>query len=271
MLLEDFGKIMENDKAGYAYTIYIPSKQKELEFRNLSTGELKSIAKMSIDDSFDIQYEVTKLAIIKNLCLSEELNLNELTEIDMIAILAGVKVNNPMKETDFTTKCNNCSEKFVFKINFNEMVANSKLHKPIVGEFEYKHNKLNFMIMLSEPSNIVELEYIRLINIYKEDDTINDEELKKKVILNSFIKFIKEVYINGDKIEDWSGKKFHEKMMAVDNHFPSKMIFKDGGLQTKITELFGKNYVNSIFPKVRCPHCKKEKEGMIDSKSFFIV
>lgn len=88
------------------FSLEIPSLQKEISFKQLSTEQLKSILKTVVDSPiYNSQFIVTINKIIKDNCVTESINTDQLNIYDKILIL-------------FKTRLESLSEEYTF--NFTE-------------------------------------------------------------------------------------------------------------------------------------------------------
>ena len=102
---------------------YVPSLGRKVGFKPLVTAQCKTLAKMLIESNekpFDT-FKVT-IGMIKETCMDDSVDINQLTELDRIKILMEFyRSNNILK--DFNVDCPHCKKKTLLKINIGDTIA----------------------------------------------------------------------------------------------------------------------------------------------------
>lgn len=262
--------------------VYIPSLEKEVGFKPLTVGMQKSISKMSLDFEMDIDYQFLKMSILQTLCVDDKIDFKTLTEVDFIAMLAQLRVNNFTEPVKLIVNCNKCSKKFNMEVNMEQIIESCKKFENKSLEVEkkttIKDKEMIFKFELAESTIISNLEYMKYLEVINKDDN-KVVDINNSRVLAYPLKFIKNVYINNQQVVKKEGEDtlifnqlpMAEKIDFIDNLPPKLYSEKDDGvLQTTLNEFPHQRLLN-LFPKVKCPYCKKKMEGVLTNDSFFII
>jgi hypothetical protein len=113
------------------YNVYIPSLEKEVKFKQLTTQQLKNLLTTIFDSPlYNTQFAQTFNTIIKENCLQPEININSLTIYDRLFILFKTRiecispdytfqVSNELKNVSLINVLNDFQNK---QINFKEEI-----------------------------------------------------------------------------------------------------------------------------------------------------
>ena len=275
MRVTDALDVLNKSQGEHLYKVWVPSLKQNLAFRPLTVGQQKTLAKMAIEG--EDQFYIGVIALIQSVC-SEKLDLNVLTEVDKIAILAGIKHNNLVKPMAMELECNNeeC------KINFKHEVDLKKFIKDIAKvEFETytetfpTNSGMIFEIELAYPSINKIVEYRKFCKFRRDEiekNIKNQEKLEDKLfefeqmIESEYITmFIKSVAIDGQKIEDFPIIKIGDRLDLFDK-FPAEVLYSDSGVTGKVAEHF-LGAMGQCAYKIECPECKNEE--LMSIENFF--
>lgn len=263
--------------------IYIPSLKKEIGFKPLTVGMQKSISKMSVGFDFDLDYQLLKLSILKTLCV-DDIDFENLTEIDFITMLAQLRQNNFTEPLSLIFTCinKNCQKQYNVNINIDKIISNCKDFKfkteTITKKIKSKGETIEFKFELSESTIMSNLEYLNYSKMIADNDNqIGD--INNSKLLAYPIKFIKNIYINGQQItmeinnevKIFKDLPMIDKIKFIDNLPPT--VYSEGkkSVLQQVLVKYPHQRLMNIFDNVVCPHCKNEREGVITNDSFFII
>jgi hypothetical protein len=277
MNLESALQLLNESNGTHSYEIYIPSVGKNLMFKPITTGQQKTISKFSIgtktDVKFNFNYEMLKLGLFDTLVIGDEISSDQLTEIDIIAFFAGVRVNNISDPLEIKFTCGKCGTTFDKAIDMEKIIERCKNYKAAEFDFSFTVDDNKYNLGIAEPTykNLLELEEY-LIQM-KETMDYNVDEI---VELRAFTKpsvYIKTVNINGMEIDSFSSAGFVEKLTLY-NSLPPKITFngKDSILNLILRD-FDLEATQNMMGDVECTNeiCKEKLEGVLTNDSFFII
>lgn len=171
-------EILKSNTFSHNNTVYIPTFKKYVPGQSLTVNNLKSIAKM-------IMLEEEKLEeTLLTFFTKGEVDLESITELDKIAILSQVVLNNTLDPLEISKACFSCKE--LLTAPFSNETIDVETWK--VPEKIVKHNKdgIEIEFKLGTPS-IADLSL--------------DDKISARTNINCFIKGIT---VNGEEIEDLS-------------------------------------------------------------------
>jgi hypothetical protein len=149
-----------------SFNIFIPSLQKDLKFKQLSTEQLKSLLKTVVDSPvYNSQFIITFNDIIKKNCLDDTVETKNFTVYDKLFVL-------------FKMKIESLSSEFKFQLNDSDETPQKFQIVDIKNHFENFVKK-----QYSFPSEIIEQEAYSLICDLPTIDTENklEKELHKNI------------------------------------------------------------------------------------------
>jgi len=271
-------KKMTESNGEYIYTAYVPSLDRELSFRSATAGEIKTVAKSKMPDSYIPDDELARLELIEKLLIrgkdDEDLDIVTLTNIDITSILASIRINNPISKAEFNIQCTEkeCKHDFKLILDFEYIVKNCKKYKLFEDVIEIKANDgTKFKFVLEEPSMLLEINYNIYAKAIMELKTLQEEDKYSILMSSLFVKYTKELYINDELVEDFLETPFIDKIKLVDD-FPSEIVYGENGIvMTSTNKLNSISENNKVFQTVACPVCKHEIVGGLNLNSFFIV
>jgi len=266
-------QLLNESNGMHVYDIYIPSIQKEVSFKPITTGQQKSLSKFSMNvDTFNLDYEFMKLGLFDELKVSDEkIKSEDLTELDMVCFLAGIRLNNVMEPLEIICKCGECDNKFEFKIDLETVIEKCK--KIELKEFLIKTtiDDIKYELTVRYPSykSLIELEeYITLLS--KELSYNHDQSVESRLFMKPAF-FIYDLNINDSKIEDFNNLDFLSKIEIYNNLPPTLTIMGDNSILNLLLTKFNLKETSSILDIIKCPKCKHELEGVLTNDSFFII
>jgi hypothetical protein len=212
------------------FPVYIPSLQRELTFKQLTTEQLKRILKTVIDSPvYNTEFTKTFNSIIKENCLDKEIITDNFTIYDKVLILFKMKIKSISPDFNFTfteeeIQNNNLASKN--KIINIENHLNNFIEKNITFEpqtIELNNSSVICKLPTILTENKLEQELHKNIKI----EVSTPEELRTIVgetFINEVTKFIAEININGTNI-DLLKLSFKNRISVVEN-LPTQIINK---------------------------------------------
>jgi len=273
MLTTDFTKIMEKSNGTYIYKGFIPSLKKHVDLLSMTTGQVKTVVKSALSDEYNMNEDLKKLNLIAELLLddedTEEIDITTLKFVDIVSLLSAIRINNPVSEASFQYECPKCDKKFEFSLDFERIEKNCKEYNLLKHELKFKTKDDNeIKIILRDPDMLNEISFNIYCKQIMDVENMSDDEKTTAILTSVHIKYISEIFINDDKVENFNELKFMEKMEFLEK-MPSNIIYgKDGILKTITNLLEGET---PLFEKIACKYCETEIEGGLTLESFFIV
>lgn len=267
MKILDAVKLLSSKKASI-FDLKIPSTEQIFSCSTFNIGQRKKIVRTALfeNEEYDTDYQLTKLSLIKQCC--NEIEIDKITDVDFISILAQMRIINIVKPLQLTLLCNNCEQKSNFVLNFNQIIKNCENYKFKTNNAKIKFDDIEVEFILSDCKAVDHISYKQYIQVLT-----NMKEFEK--VQNAFfyvypVIFIKQIFINGKEIEDWQNKNLIEKINFIEENFEHLNISEEETLFDKIIKTFPFKRLDSLFPKVICLNCKDEKEGVLTYDNFFI-
>jgi hypothetical protein len=270
----DMAKTLVQKSSGEGvYSVYIPSLKKTVPFKHMSTGQRKTLSKVAIEYSDEIdllKYQFVKLAIAAELCLDPSIDVNKLTDIDFIAVMTAIRKNNIMTPLEVSLKCAKCDSKFNFPVDFNSIEAKAKEYVSVTHLVEKTYETTKISVLLSEPTIIMNLSYKGFIDSLSAKKSESD--MRDARVLNYPIQFMNELKLNDEVVEGYAELDFIERMKFLEEWLPTEIMF-DGAdsVLAKSIELFPITRENALFYTLKCPFCQDVKEDAIAFDSFFTI
>lgn len=295
MTIKDALKTMNQSNGNHLDKIYIPSLGRDVFFKPLSTADAKTLTRISFLDQFDVNTEVIKLALFDKLCteidslsktelVDEEghkyppLTSETLTEPDYLAFLCGIR---QLLETDvsfnFTCQNKECNHKWDYTIKvdqiFGDLLKNFK-RKTVMFEKEDEKTGNIWKFELTD-FNMIDYFYFRytILKIKEQDPTSPEVLFEGKYVRP--ILYIKNIWLNDEKIEDWEKLYLHEKLKFYNQISPNITINPKGTNTDTVFECIQKNFIEEQIEKrmynytIQCPECKREYKGVFEIENFF--
>jgi hypothetical protein len=213
-----------------SFTLFIPSLQKDVRFKQLTTEQLKRILKTVVDSPvYNSEFIKTFNSIIKENCLDKDININNLTSYDKILILFKVKIESISSDFNFVfteeeIQNNNLAERnktVNIETHFQEFLKKNVNFEPLTIEYNNSYVVCNLPTIYTE--NKLELELHKNIKI----EVTTPEELRAIVgetFINEVTKFITAINVNETDI-DLMKLSFKNRISVVEN-LPTQIINK---------------------------------------------
>lgn len=280
MTLSDANKLLAKTYGQHLDIVYVPSIQKTVMFKPLTVGHIKLLTRSNFIDNFQLPIQILKLSLFDKLCTEDlsqyNISSKTITMYDYLAFLIGIKqiLDLPLKHK-FKCKCSQQKE-------FEKTLILDDLFDDIISEYKPQHEifqkvdeKTN-IIYKFELTNFTMLDYLyykHIIQKIKEEDQNSINLLNTDKFLRPLL-YIKNIYINDQKIDDWQNLIITQRLKFFNKISPNILI-KDKNNETLfsfISNTFAEQklirFVNNI--EVQCPNCHKIYRGVYDIDNFFM-
>lgn len=262
--------MLEKSNASNIYEVYVPSMKKNLNFKSMTAGMRKTLAKYALSDSKSnfSDFQLAKLSLIKTLCI-DPINEKKITEIDFISLLSDIRRNNMLEDFKLNITCGECKKQFTYVLDFDKIMENCKNLGEIKEEFEIFDKKLNKKIRfcISDPY-VIDLISLAL---YLEDIGAQGKDVDSEKLLIYPLVSIRHVFIEGEPVIGFEELDFAERLKVLEM-FDDPIMYGPGSLTEAILEKFMVfEKINTVFDKVCCMSCGKELKGILSSDDFFTI
>lgn len=228
--IKDFISLIQNLDTDTGFNVFIPSIQKEIPFKQLTTEQLKLILKTVIDSPiYNTEITLTFNDIIKKNCLDGSVVIDDLTVYDKLLVfyrmrLESISSDYTLTFTDEEIDDNKLLEKtitFSLKEHFNNF-----LNKNIIFNSEqYVYN--NCIIICNLPTISTENKLEKELHKNVKTDISTPEELRNVVgetFINEITKYIESITINDTTI-NFLTQPFKTRIKIVES-IPTILINK---------------------------------------------
>ena len=201
--INDILNLIKDLDVSAGFNVYIPSLEREIKFKQLTTEQLKLILKTTVGTPlYNTEFILTFNNIIKENCLDETINTDNLTVYDKLHIL-------------FKTKIESISPDYTIEFSEDEVTAYSIETNPVVlsvsDQYEkFLERKINFtektftyndcIITCNIPTLATESKLESELHSNIDIDTLSNEELQNAIgetFVNEVTKFITSISIKG--------------------------------------------------------------------------
>jgi len=199
------------DSSTHKVDILVPSKNMKYSFKPLTVLHFSKITKLLLENSTELNREIGN---IFNELSDGEITVKNCNNIDKVAILLALKNGGDYsKVISINHKCENCGEKNV--LNFDLASINTKYSIDIDSSYEADLEGLNFKFSLAFPTLNELIEYDRIKFVQKEKESDKQAFELYSNLYESNMLFIKEIYCNGEIIEDFTNISIKDRLMFL--------------------------------------------------------
>ena len=228
--IKDIINLLQGLDQETTFNLFIPSLQKEVPFKQLTTEQLKRILKTVVDSPvYNTEFIKTFNSIIKENSLDKEVNVDNLTIFDKTLLLFKTKIESISPDfvftfTDEEIRNNDLSDKTVtinLETRLNKFLEKNINFEPQIIEFNNNTVTCNLPTLYTE--NKLEHELHKNVKI----EVNTPEELRTIVgetFINEVTKFITNININGSEV-DLLKLTFKNRISVVEN-LPTQIINK---------------------------------------------
>jgi hypothetical protein len=212
------------------FTVFIPSLRAEVNFKQLTTEQLKRLLKTVVDSPvYNAEFTLTFNEIIKENCLSAEINTNDLNIYDKAMILIkmrseSISPNYTIEFTPAEISENNLTENKT-TISLTNLLTDFLSKNVFFADEIIQHNECSITVNLPTIATENKLERELHKNIKTDLTTPEDlRELIGETFINEVTKFITKVAV-GDTIIDLLNISFKQRIKVVEK-LPTCLINK---------------------------------------------
>lgn len=275
--INDLINIINKANDTFAYSIYVPSLDKEVMFREINTSQQKKLVKSVIDSPvFNTEFIFTLREIIKENCVDSDINIDELTIYDKLMISLYMRIYSIGNELNITAKCPDCEKLHNRLIKLNDLIESVK-EKINVNSFqEIEDDSKTFKIYCEIPKIKTEYELEKEFRKNTKIEVKDEKELREtlgNVFISELVKFISKIEITNkeeNKVIEFNLKtmKFSDRVQLIER-LNTKLLKKIIEYISSVKKEFDK----ILLLKIKCDCDKKidiEQRFSIDS-NFFIL
>jgi len=227
--VNDVLQILETLENSNLYDIYIPSLDRKISFKTLTTEQLKNLLKTVVDSPvYNTEFITNFNKIVKINSADDSINVNNLTIFDKVLIFLKTRIENISSEyistlSEDEIKQYNLEKDFQFKIDlqkiYDEIIDENKKFEPLLVE----DNSISLTCTLPSIGTENKLEHELHQNV--KFDIRTPSELRE-VIGNTFInevtKYVAKLSIDGKEL-DLTQLDFKKRIKIVEK-IPTTII-----------------------------------------------
>jgi hypothetical protein len=212
------------------FDVFIPSLQKEVRFKQLTTEQLKRILKSVVDSPiYNTEFTLSFNNIIKENCLDTNISINDFTVYDKIFILLKTRIESISENYNYSfTK----EEKEENNLNVEKVLVNlTNIYQSAVENCETLPEELievdQCTIKCNLPSLLTENKLEKELHKNVKIEVESPEELRNiigETFINEVTKFISSIKVNDQSIE-LSNIDFKNRIKIVEQ-LPTNLINK---------------------------------------------
>jgi len=226
--VQDVIQLLKNLDLSSAYDIFLPSLQKTAKFKQLNAEQLKRLLKTVIDSPlYNSEFVTTFNQIIKENCLEEEINLQNLNILDKLLILFKMRAESVDPSFTFTFTEEEISENKLtektYSINlldrYNKFVEDKNNYVPQTYTYEKCSIRCSLPTLATE--NKLEKELHKNVKL----EITTPEELRDTLgdtFINEIAKYISGVKID-ETVIDLEEQTFKNRLKIVEQ-LPTTII-----------------------------------------------
>lgn len=202
-----------------SFDVFIPSLQKEIKFKQLTTEQLKRILKTLLDNPINNQEFILVLnSIIKENCIIPEIDTNTLTILDKQIVLLKTRIESISPEYTFEL-----AEDLARTVSLNEILNNflTKKINPLPETFTVN----NCSLICTIPTLDIENKFEKELRQNIKQNITTTEDLRNIIgdtFINEITKFVSSITIN-DAVIDLSTYNFKDRIKVVES-LPTSLI-----------------------------------------------
>jgi hypothetical protein len=289
MRINDAINVLKDSQAGHLYDVWVPSLKKDISFRPLTVGQLKSLNKFSLDNE-DNFYKALSALIVE--LSDKQIDLKEINELDRVIILSEIKKNNTTTSETLDVTCSGCEKPFTHLLNIENYENNDDLDDK-VKDFNIEvdvseDTKIKCVIglptiaeQISYKDYIVQMkrkkqnfETKRVKTMFNLNDTQKNDIIEKAVDTeekylagNLNFLFIRNIAINDTEIDSVTTESVENRISLYDQ-LPGSIR---GEITNKIVFQYKETLDKVLRYTVRCPHCEETHTEEVPISNFFII
>jgi hypothetical protein len=275
--INDLINIINKANDTFAYSIYVPSLEREVMFREINTAQQKKLVKSVIDSPvFNTEFIFTLREIIKENCVDSDVNVDELTIYDKLMISLHMRIYSIGNELTITSKCPECDKVHNRLIKLNDLLDSVKEKLNVSTYKEIEDESKVFKVYCQIPKIKTEYDLEKEFRKNTKIEVKDENELREtlgNIFISELVKFISKIeVVNKEEnkiIElDLLTMNFSDRIKLIER-LNTKLL---KGIVEYISSI-KKEFDKILLLKINCDCDKKveiEKRFSIDS-NFFIL
>lgn len=279
--------VLKESQGGHTYEIYVPSLEKEVTFRALKIGQLKTLNKFAIDN--DDKFYAALSSLIVDLS-DEAVDLKEINELDRVLILSGIKKNNTTSPESMDMTCSQCEHEFSHELNIDNYDDSEELKEKMdpftleqsIGEIELKctiglpsvTEQIELKEMITIGKKKAEAKAKRkaktMINMSKEDinQFVSKAANNQEQYLSSNTNFL---FVRGLEVGDSTVDILNSTLAQRSDLFDQLPANVKGEISNRISKNYNDTLKHFLKYSVTCPKCKATHTEEVSIASFFTI
>ncbi len=283
-------KMIESNSAELE-KIYIPSKDREYEFRALTTGDQRMLAKSSASMD-DYNADLIRFGLFDKMLIpgdnhmvgmSKQLVSSELTVVDMISFMASLKLQfgNSVEHQIECPVCDDENERpgiGVRRLNLQTIIDNCKDFEDQRCSVEMEYKKVKYKFILGESSWF---DVVILREAIKGTASGGLVSTLANFAFNNTCLYIKDMFIDGEQVTTDDNKPFckmsvPDRVSLFDN-LPPMITIDEKNKESLLSIVYDKFNTRHIQEKifgidpVKCPKCGAELGDVLSYDTFFTL
>lgn len=190
----------------FAYSIFIPSLEREVLFREITTAQQKKLVKSVIDSPvFNTEFIFTLREIIRENCTDASVDVDSLTIYDKLIIAITMRSMSVSNDLQVNLKCEVCGAEQKIQIKLNELLSSIKDKINIKSEDVITDENNNFKIHCKIPNILTEF---KLENEFRKNTKLkidDEKELREtlgNVFISEIVKFVSKIEVRNNDTGD---------------------------------------------------------------------
>lgn len=274
--MNDALKILEENNGVNYVPIYVPSLKRNVTFKPLTIGKIKSISKMLLENDNISDLGIILTSMMLDLC-TEKLDLESICEIDRLRILLELRRFNNLSENVFSIKCSNkeCDHKINYNVNIGDLSEKFNV-VPENTTKEFTNNGVSYKIEFGLPSLSLIIKYKQFIEttkavLLKDGTQFSKDDMYKiefYLIKYSNLLYIKNIQINNSYIEGFVESSIVDRNKLIDNLPPAILDY----IKQEIIKTEKYDIPLILDDERACPKCKEGRLKIkLDIDDFFLI
>ena len=287
---KDAMKMIES-KSAELVKIYNQSKNKEYEFRSLTTGDQRMLAKSSASMD-DYNADIIRFGLFDKMLIpgdshmvgmSKQLISSELTVVDMISFMASLKLQLG-SDVEHQIDCPVCDDENdipgigIRRLNLQTIIENCKNFENQRCSVEMTYKDVEYKFILGESAWF---DVVILREAIKGTADSNAMSSMVNFAFNNTCLYIKDMFIGGEQVLTDDNKPFckmsvPDRVSLFDN-LPPMITIDDKNKESLLSIVYDKfntkRIQENIFGNdpIKCPKCGAELGGVLTYDTFFTL
>lgn len=275
--IKDLVDIINRTNDSFAYSVYVPSLDKDVLFKEITTAQQKKLVKAVIDSPvFNTEFIFALREIIRENCTEKEIDTDQLTILDKLSIAIKMRAISISNDLSLTVKCSKCEKSHDILIKLDELFDKFKNEVKVESQKILEDERGIYKIYCKIPT--IKTEFL-LENEFRKNTKIqvnNEKDLRDamgNIFIGEVVKYIEKIEIANKQNEevisiDLTNLSFSNRIQLIEQ-LGTKILNK---VITYIADIKAE-FEKILLVKMNCT-CEEAPElsqrFSIDS-SFFIV